>query len=107
MAYYLVRATPDADLKTLKQQLNSGDIQAMQPFGRTLHHSLTNARLQDDGRWVWEEEDYCRPPLAMERRAVLDHYFTDLEVEQVEADEGWQRIQELPPAWEAQSTEGA
>jgi hypothetical protein len=32
-------------------------------------------------RAVWEEEDYCRPPLAQEREAVLDHYFEELSVE--------------------------
>jgi hypothetical protein len=30
---------------------------------------------------IWSEEDYCSPPLAMEREAVLDRYFTDIKVE--------------------------
>ena len=32
-------------------------------------------KLRDDGYAVWEEEDYCTPPLAQERAAVLDGFF--------------------------------
>ena len=39
----------------------------MRPFGRSLTYSLEHARLRDDGYAVWEEEDYCAPPLAQER----------------------------------------
>jgi hypothetical protein len=45
---------------------------------------------------VWEEEDYCQPPLAEERAAVLDHYFDGLQVEAVSRDSGWRRIESLP-----------
>jgi hypothetical protein len=27
---------------------------------------------------MWIEEDYCSPPLAMERKVVLDRYFDDV-----------------------------
>jgi hypothetical protein len=47
----------------------------MRPFGRTMTHSLENARLRDDGYATWEEEDCCRPPLAQERAAALDEFF--------------------------------
>jgi len=50
---------------------------------------------------VWEEEDYCRPPLAQERAAVLDRYFEALAVEAVAEGTGWQRIAELPPLFPA------
>jgi hypothetical protein len=49
-----------------------------------------------DGTAVWEEEDYCRPPLAEERAAVLDHYFDGIAVERVERGAGWRRIADLP-----------
>ena len=100
MAYYLVRATPTGDLSELREQLDKEEIIIMQPFGQTLHHSLSNARRQPDGSWIWEEEDYCRPSLAMEREAVLDDYFGDITVETVNRDEGWARIEDLPSAWE-------
>lgn len=100
MAYYLVRARPqNAQLSQLRQELEGGAIRQMRPFGQALHHALTHARRAPDGRAVWEEEDYCRPPLAQERAAVLDRYFTDLTVEPVEPGEGWAQIDDLPSLW--------
>jgi hypothetical protein len=55
----------------------------VRPFGATLSASLKAARIRKDGVAVWEEEDYCAPPLAQERAAMLDDYFHDLRVEQV------------------------
>lgn len=97
MAHYLVRAKPIASrLDELEAKLSEGAFLDMEPFGRALTESLRRARLRDDTA-VWEEEDYCSPPLAQEREAVLDHYFTDLSVEAVSPGEGWERIAELPP----------
>jgi hypothetical protein len=99
MAYYLVRARLKPELAShLRARLNSGEIGVMRPFGPALHGGLDNARR--DGEWiVWEEEDYCSPPLAMERAAVLDTYFTELSVEAVQRDSGWARIRNLPRLW--------
>lgn len=99
MAYYLVRAKAKDDLAALRQRLTSGEIQKMRPFGMALDYSLRNARIESEGWLVWEEEDYCRPPLAMEREAVLDTYFTDLSVERVEEGVGWGQIEGLPRLW--------
>ena len=97
MAYYVVTAKPDEEqLADLRKRLKSGEIRKMRPFGEALHYSLENAKLKDDGTAIWEEEDYCRPPLAQERPAVLDEYFSQIEVEPVEEGRGWERIQELP-----------
>lgn len=97
MAYYLVTAQPKAEImQELKARLDSGEIQEMQPFGQSLHHGLENAKLQADGTAIWEEEDYCIPPLAQERAAVLDDYFSDIKVERVQEGAGWQRIEDLP-----------
>jgi hypothetical protein len=104
MAYYLVHARPNAHLLPLRQQLDSGEIAKMRPFGNALDYSLKNARLEDGGLMVWEEEDYCSPPLAQEREAVLDKFFTDLDVERVGEGEGWRRIEHLPMAWEPGQT---
>ena len=100
MAYYLVKARLKTELAPqLRERLNSGEIRAMRPFGAALHGGLDDARR--DGEWVvWEEEDYCSPPLAMERAAVLDTYFTDLSVEPVKPEAGWARIQNLPRLWQ-------
>lgn len=100
MAYYLVQARPiDELLNELRQRLDSGEISVMRPFGRALQYSLDNARLQENGTAVWEEEDYCVPPLAQERAAILDTYFKELNVERVDQHKGWQQIESLPKMW--------
>lgn len=98
MAFYLVRATPKKDrLQELESRLREDAFLGMKPFGRALSHSLCNARRREDGGAVWEEEDYCSPPLAQERAAVLDDYFEDLSVTPVSRGEGWKAIESLPP----------
>jgi hypothetical protein len=102
MAYYLVTARPVADrMDDLETKLNERAFLRLEPFGRSLSASLESARLLPDGTAVWEEEDYCRPPLAQEREAVLDQYFDDLAVEPVKRGSGWDRIAELPPLFPA------
>ena len=101
MAYYIVKARPKQDLlPDLKNRLESGEIKVMRPFGGSLQYSLENARLQDSDWAIWEEEDYCTPPLAQERTAVLDTYFTELTVEHVSRGEGWEQLEALPPLWD-------
>jgi len=97
MAHYLVSAVPKASkLDELEARLARDEFVGMQPFGRALTKSLRGARLRGDGMAVWEEEDYCRPPLAEERAAVLDTYFDNLEVQPVPQGTGWHRISDLP-----------
>ena len=98
MAYYLVSARAISDrLNDLEAKLKQRAFVELKPFGRSLTTSLEGARQLPDGTVVWEEEDYCRPPLAQERAAVLDRYFEGISVEPVERGSGWQRIAELPP----------
>src|SRR3954469_23906840 len=85
MAHYLVSAVPRTDrLDELRARLTRDEFRELQPFGRALTKSLRDARLREDGLAVWEEEDYCRPPLAEERAAVLDTYFDDLKTQTVQ-----------------------
>ena len=103
MSHYLVKAQAHENLLAeLRTRLDSGEIKKMRPFGTALHYSLNNARLDPQGNhWlVWEEEDYCVPPLAQERAAVLDTYFTNLDVEKVEEGKGWKRIEGLKKLWD-------
>lgn len=101
MAYYLVQAKPIDELLTeLRQRLDSGEIGVMRPFGKALQYSLENARVQENGIAIWEEEDYCVPPLAQERAAILDTYFKELSTERVERTEGWKQIEPLPILWQ-------
>jgi hypothetical protein len=102
MAFYLVSARPLADrLEELETKLNQHAFLELSPFGRSLTGSLEGARRMPDGTAIWEEEDYCRPPLAQEREAVLDRYFEEISVEPVERGQGWERIEELPPLFPA------
>lgn len=101
MARYLVKARPKKEkLEELRKRVDAGEISRMQPFGRALDYSLRNARVRKyDGLALWEEEDYCSPPLAQEREAVLDNYFDGIETERVEQGQAWKQISELPPLW--------
>ncbi len=97
MAYYLVSAKPKEEkLDQLRDELGRDAFIEMRPFGQAITKALKDARRAEDGGALWEEEDYCSPPLAMEREAVLDDYFEGIEVEQVECGEGWRRIDSLP-----------
>jgi hypothetical protein len=104
MAFYLVSALPKHGLmEELSEMLGGDAFIGLRPFGPTLSRSLQDARLRRDGVAVWEEEDYCRPPLAEERAAVLDRYFQDVRVEPVSQGGGWTKIAALPrlfPAFE-------
>lgn len=101
MAYYLVTAKPiQSKMSNLRTWLDSGEIRAMRPFGQALQMGLDNARWQTDDVAIWEEEDYCVPPLAQERAAVLDDYFTELNVQHVNKGEGWKQIEPLKMLWE-------
>jgi hypothetical protein len=103
MTFYLVRAKPKKEhLGSLKEELNSSKISRMRPFGQALQYSLENARIDDENRdyALWVEEDYCSPPLAMEREGVLDRYFNDISVERVESEEeAWSSINDKPRLW--------
>ena len=109
MAYYLVRARPKLKrLGELEKLLIERAFEGLRPFGQALSVGLAGARVGAEGVALWEEEDYCSPPLAMERAAVLDSYFDDIQVEAVMPGEGWSRIQEMPrlfPTVPVQSTE--
>ena len=101
--FYLVKARPRMDLlENLRDELSSGEISKMRPFGRSLQYSLENARIDtvDSNFALWVEEDYCSPLLAMEREAVLNQYFNDIIVEKVESEkEAWSRLKDKLRLW--------
>ncbi|MFG0286432.1 MAG: hypothetical protein ACF8R7_18620 [Phycisphaerales bacterium JB039] len=97
MSHYLVKARPIPEkLAELRARIAHGEIVKMIPFGRGLHNSLSDARLDERGWALWEELDFCTPPLKIEREAVLDEYFESFKVEPVEQGEGWAQIRTLP-----------
>ncbi|MCI0399482.1 MAG: hypothetical protein L0332_01370 [Chloroflexi bacterium] len=101
MAYYLVRAKLKSDLaQELRRRVERKEFLALRPFGQALTRSLEGARWDAERQEaVWEEEDYCSPPLEMERAVVLDHYFDRIRVERVSRNGGWKRIVSLPSLW--------
>src|ERR671911_342858 len=103
MAHYLVTARPkEGRLPRLRGELERDAFLQMRPFGRALSRGLNGARQVDESTAVWEEEDYCSPPLAQEREAVLDDYFEGIEVEEVDEGEGWRRIESLPSLYDGE-----
>jgi hypothetical protein len=100
MAHYLVQAKPILEVADeLRELVTRGEIRHMRPFGQALHYALENARVQENGFAIWEEEDYCAPPLAQERTAVLNQFFEKISVERVEKGTGWKQILRLPLLW--------
>jgi hypothetical protein len=101
MAYYLVRARLREELTAeLRAELDRGAFRGLRPFGEAVTAGLEGARRDPaTGDVLWEEEDYCSPPLAMERAAVLDRYFEGIRVESLRQGEAWTRIRDLPWLW--------
>jgi hypothetical protein len=64
-------------------------------------YAIQNARFDTINNYVmWVEEDYCSPPLAMERKSVLDRYFEDITVERVSSQkDGWKSLDYMPMLW--------
>jgi hypothetical protein len=106
MTLYLVRAKPKNELTDLRKEMDSGEISKLRPFGQALQHSLENARIDNkDGYALWVEEDYCSPPLAMERESVLDRYFDNITVDRIESEqEGWRSISDKPQLWRLETS---
>ena len=97
MAFYLVEALAKHDrLAELADRIRRDEFLSMRPFGGSVTIALRGIRWRPDGGVVWEEEDYCSPPLAQEREAVLDEYFEDLHVTSVPRGQGWAEIEDLP-----------
>lgn len=101
VAHYVVRARLKPELaKELKTKLEAGEFRSLRPFGQELSAALEKARRDPKtSEAVWEEQCFCSPPLAMERKAVLDHYFEEISTEQVSQGEGWRRIEDLRSLW--------
>ena len=75
MALYLIRAKPKKELTDLYKEIDSGKISKLKPSVEMLQHSLENARMdKENGYALRVEEDYCSPPLAMERESVLKYF---------------------------------
>jgi hypothetical protein len=102
MTYYLVSAKIKQGVAAeIRERIVDGSFINMKPFGKTLTRAMFQIRQDPvSGKVYWEEECHCSPPLAMERTAVLDQYFTEINAEQSSEDEGWAQISDLPVLWD-------
>jgi len=66
------------------RKLTDGTISRQKPDGEEIVQSMRRAKIAESGTVRWSEVCYCPTPLQHERETVLDHYFTDLETEEVE-----------------------
>ncbi|GAA5052321.1 hypothetical protein ACFFQF_24220 [Haladaptatus pallidirubidus] len=100
MAYYLIRAPPDAGLPPEQHnQLSDGELEPPRLSGPALTVALRGTRFDaETGNAVWEKENYCRPLLAQEHNAVLDN-FDAIRVKQISRGDGWKEIKVLPSLW--------
>ena len=105
MAHYLVTAKVKlGSAAELRRRLAKQEFLNIQTFGKSLTRALDGIRHDPKRDEVlWEAEDYCSPPLEMERAAVLDQYFDAIQVEVLPKGGGWARISKLPSLWDALS----
>lgn len=83
MYYHVSARLRDERAAELHRRLTDGSLLAQKPDGREIVESLQRARVQPDGRVEWTELCFCRPPLAHERRTVLDAHFEDMRIEPI------------------------
>ena len=80
MTFYEVRAKPRDNISDLRYDIDHGMIHTLIPFGKSLQRSLENAKVDNNKNAIWIEEDSNDPPLVSEREAVLDRYFSDIQI---------------------------
>jgi hypothetical protein len=97
MAYYLVRAKPNPERRAeLHTRLGENAFMALRPFGKALTHSLNEARTQPDADRYMGRRGLLLAAASPRACCVLDRYFDEIKVEQVNAGEGLNRIERLP-----------
>lgn len=101
MTFYEVRAKPKNNISDLRYDIDHGMIHTLIPFGKSLQQSLENAKVDNNNNAIWIEEDSNDPPLASEREAVLDRYFSDIQIVAIRSEEdGWNKIKNNQSLWE-------
>lgn len=83
---YAVRARlVDERRAEFYRKLIDDTIASQRPDGLEIVASMRRARVAPDGTVRWTELCYCPSPLLHERETVLDHYFSGIETETVDA----------------------
>ena len=83
--YYAVTARFKSETAAeFYEKLTDGTIQSQKPDGKEIVASMKRAKISQDGTIRWSEVCYCPTPLQHERATVYDHYFEDIQTEEVE-----------------------
>ena len=64
--------------------LTNGTLQSQKPDGEEIIASMKRAKISQDGTVQWSEVCYCQTPLQHERETVYDHFFEDIQTEEIE-----------------------
>ena len=83
--YYVVtaRIKPETAAE-FYEGLTDGTIQNQKPDGKEIVASMKRAKITEPGIVRWSEVCYCPTPLKHERETVYDHFFEDIQTEEVE-----------------------
>ena len=84
MHYTVVAKFNQARATEFLGKLTDGTIQNQKPDGKEIIASMDRARIDADGLVRWSELCYCATPLEHERQTVYDHYFSDLQTQEVD-----------------------
>ena len=76
----------------LLRKLTDGTVASQRPDGPEIVAAMERAVLTGDGHVEWSETCYCSPPLAHERKTVLDHHFDGISTQEIEAHEQYQGV---------------
>jgi len=83
--YYVVTARFKPEIAAdFYGKLTDGTIQSQKPDGKEIVASMRRAKISQDGTVRWSEVCYCPTPLQHERETVYDHFFEDIQTEEVE-----------------------
>jgi hypothetical protein len=85
---YTIRANPRIEaMARFWKILNDGTVGNQKPDGHEIVASMKRAVIAG-GRAEWSETCYCTPPLQHERSTIYDQFFTDIEIEPVDTEDG-------------------
>ncbi len=65
-------------------RLRDGTIENQKPDGKEIVASMRRAKIDHEGVVCWSEVCYCPTPLQHEKKTVYDHFFEDIETNEVE-----------------------
>ena len=66
------------------QLLTDGTIASQKPDGKEIVASMQRAVVDQGGIVRWSEVCYCPTPLQHERTTIYDHFFSELETQQID-----------------------